>query len=115
MYAAVRSERRGAAPTDFGSNRKRLEKARIALGWEKGPVLRNRRRALVVVESPLDTFGPATYDKDAFGFSARELVPAEVPARSLYGDNDPMAAPWEPPNKLMQQWIRESDDRVRSR
>ena len=74
-----------------------------------------RPTQIYLFESPLDTFGPATYDKDAFGFSARELVPAEVPARSLYGDNDPMAAPWEPPNKLMQQWIRESDDRVRSR
>ena len=96
MYAAVRSERRGAAPTDFGSNRKRLEKARIALGWEKVPVLRNRRRALVVVESPLDTFGPATYDKDAFGFSARELVPAENPFdpesyEALLQINEPVA------------------------
>lgn len=42
-----RSERRGGTGTDFGANRKRLERARIALGWEKVPVLRNRRRAYV--------------------------------------------------------------------
>lgn len=29
--------RRGGGP-DFGTNKKRLEKARIALGWEKVPV-----------------------------------------------------------------------------
>ena len=59
---------------DFGANRKRLEKARIALGWEKVEVLRNRRRALVVVESPFDSFGPATYERDELGFTNRDLV-----------------------------------------
>ena len=44
-----RSERVGGRLTDLGANRKRLERVRISLGWEKVPVLRNRRRALVVV------------------------------------------------------------------
>jgi uncharacterized protein (DUF1499 family) len=93
---AVRSIRRGSAPTDFGANRKRLEKARIALGWEKVPVLRNRRRALVVVESPFDSFGPALYSE-------------------TYEDTDPRAMPFKPPTKFERAWLRESDDRTRSR
>lgn len=91
-----RSARRGDSGTDFGANRKRLEKARIALGWEKVPVLRNRRRALVVVESPLDSFGPALYS-------------------DVYTDTDPAAMPFAPPTKLERAWLRESDDRVRSK
>jgi len=114
VLVQFRAERRGGA-ADFGANRKRLEKARIALGWEKVPVLRNRRRALVVVESPLDSFGPATYDLDQYGFPARDLVPAEAPRQSMYGDTDPKASPWKQPSKPMQIWMRESDDRVRSK
>jgi len=34
-----RSARRGDALSDFGANRQRLEKIRIALGWEKVPVV----------------------------------------------------------------------------
>ena len=82
--------------SDFGANRRRLEKARIGLGWEKVPVLRNRRRALVVVESPLDSFGPALYS-------------------DTYGDKDPLASPFTPPSKFMRAWMRESDDRVLSK
>ena len=84
---------------DFGAssaNRNRLEKARIALGWEKLPVLRNRRRALVIVESPLDSFGPALYSE-------------------VYSDTDPMAGAFKPPSAAERVWMRESDDRVRSR
>ena len=36
------------------------------------------RRALVVVESPFDSFGPATYERDELGFTNRDLVPAEA-------------------------------------
>lgn len=90
-----RATRRGEAP-DFGANRKRLEKARIALGWEKVPVLRNRRRALVVVESPLDSFGPARYS-------------------DAYQDTDPMVGAFKPPTAAERLWMRESDDRVRSK
>ena len=92
-----RSSRRGdGAMSDFGANRKRLERARIALGWEKVPVLRNRRRALVVVESPLDSFGPALYT-------------------DVYSDTDPVAGAFKPPTAAERAWMRESDDRVRSR
>ena len=91
-----RSARRGDAQLDFGANRRRLEKARIALGWEKVPVLRNRRRALVVAESPFDSFGPALYTDS-------------------YQDSDPAAVPFKPPTKFERAWMRESDDRVRSR
>ncbi|KAL3922385.1 MAG: hypothetical protein SGPRY_004580, partial [Prymnesium sp.] len=76
-----RASRRGEAVSDFGANRKRLEQARIALGYEKVPVLRNRRRALVVVESPLDSFGPGMYERDEMGFTARDMVPAEANRR----------------------------------
>ena len=93
-----RSARRGEAGVsgDFSANRNRLEKVRIALGWEKVPVLRNRRRALVVVESPFDNFGPALYS-------------------DVYSDADPAAVPFKPPTKFERAWMRESDDRVRSK
>jgi len=38
-----RSIRSGNSVPDFGSNRNRLEKLRIALNFESVPVLRNRR------------------------------------------------------------------------
>ena len=47
-----RAERIGSGK-DFGENKKRLEKMRLQLGWQKIPILRNRRRALLVIESPL--------------------------------------------------------------
>ena len=75
---------------------RRPKQVRIALGWEKVPVLRNRRRALVVVESPLDSFGPALYSDN-------------------FQDQDPLASPFTPPSKFMRSWMRESDDRVRSK
>merc|ERR1711918_219887 len=81
-----RAARRGEAMSDFGANRKRLEQARIALGYEKVPVLRTRRRALVVVESPLDSFGPALYTE-------------------TYGDKDPMAGIYKPPTKAERVWM----------
>lgn len=58
-----RAARRGDR-SDGGANARRLEKIRIALGFEKVPVLRNRRRALFIMESPLDAFGPS-YGVDA--------------------------------------------------
>ena len=125
VLVQFRAARRGDAP-DFGANRNRLEKARIALGWEKVQVLRNRRRALIVVESPFDSFGPATYDRDDLGFTNRDLVPAEANQRELYGELDPLAAPWRKPTPGMvaskegglglgELLKRESDDRVRSK
>lgn len=122
VLVQFRAARRGDAP-DFGANRQRLEKARIALGWEKVEVLRNRRRALIVVESPFDSFGPATYERDELGFTNRDLVPAEANQRELYGELDPLAAPWRKPTPgmiaskdgLSELLRRESDDRVRSK
>ena len=32
-----------------------------------------------------------------------------------YGDVDPLAPPWKPPSEPLRWWIRESDDRVRSK
>ena len=107
VLVQFRAARRGGA-ADFGANRKRLERARIALGWEKVPVLRNRRRALVVAESPFDSFGPATSDREMNGYA--------MPAEKLYGDTDPYAPRWQPPQEgLFRWWVTESDDRVRSR
>merc|ERR1712107_540802 len=98
-----RAVRRGGAMSDFGANRKRMEQARIALGYEKVPGLRNRRRTLVVVESPLDQFGPAMYSRDDLGFTARDMVPAEAGQREIYRDLDPKAAPWMAPTVQMKQ------------
>jgi uncharacterized protein (DUF1499 family) len=80
VLVQFRAARRGDSPSDFGANRARMEKARIALGWSKVEVLRNRRRALVVVESPFDSFGPATYDRDEYGFTNRDIVPVSPAA-----------------------------------
>lgn len=56
-----RSNRRGSnVLSDFGLNRKRIEKIRIATDFENVPVLRNRRRKFVFIESPFDDFGPPT-------------------------------------------------------
>lgn len=128
QFRAARRGDFGRVASDFGANRKRLEQARIALGYEKVPVLRNRRRALVVVESPLDSFGPAMYAPDDLGFTARDMVPAEAGRQEMYGDLDPLAKPWVAPSVEMKQlkaselgealgraWVRESDDRVRSK
>lgn len=94
QFRSARSE--DGLSTDFGQNRRRMEKARIALGWEKVPVLRNRRRALIVAESPFDSFGPALYS-------------------DTYSDKDPLATSFKPPDKFTRAWMRESDDRVRSK
>jgi len=76
---------------DYGANKKRMEKMRIGLGWEKVPVLRNRKRALVFFESPFDTFGPAcngvSCGEELEGTSTGELNKAQR------FDVDPLAAP----------------------
>jgi uncharacterized protein (DUF1499 family) len=43
---------------DIGRNRLRVRELKQQLGWEYVPVLRNRKRVLGVLESPLDSFGP---------------------------------------------------------
>ncbi|CAM9198624.1 unnamed protein product, partial [Phaeothamnion confervicola] len=79
-----RSARRGAI-TDFGQNRRRLEGIRIALGFDKVPVLRNRKRALFFGESVFDTFGESGY-RD------------EMDLGAVYGDLDPLAPVFETPS-----------------
>ncbi|CAK0834217.1 unnamed protein product, partial [Prorocentrum cordatum] len=56
-----RAERRSGR-ADFGENARRLEGIREQLGWDPLPVVRNRRRALVFMESPLDDLGPSLFD-----------------------------------------------------
>lgn len=58
-----RSFRRNKA-FDWGENRRRIENLRISLNLESVPVLRNRRRVLFFIESPLDEFGPPTVQFD---------------------------------------------------
>lgn len=116
VLVQFRAARRGQAFSDGGENRRRLERARIMLGYEKVPVLRNRRRALVVVESPFDSFGPAMYGTDELGFTARDMVPAESKPWEL----DPLAAPVRSPSKSMldrlaEELTSQADDRVRER
>eukprot|EP01041_Mallomonas_annulata_P009738 gene9738-20252_t len=59
---------------DFGENKERLAKIALALHLESVPVLRNRRRTLIFVESPLDSFGPPTviFDKAVDSISGDE-------------------------------------------
>ena len=71
-------------------------------------ILRNRRRALVVVESPFDSFGPGTYEADELGFSNREMVPAEANQKEIYRDVDPLAAPWRKPSLSMLEGVGEA-------
>eukprot|EP00198_Chlamydomonas_reinhardtii_P006596 XP_001695932.1 predicted protein [Chlamydomonas reinhardtii] len=54
----LRSSARKQGLPDLGRNERRLEQLRRRLGWEPVPILRNRRRALLFVESPWDSFGP---------------------------------------------------------
>jgi uncharacterized protein (DUF1499 family) len=82
-----RASRRGEGD-DKGANQKRMERIRIALGFEKIPVLRNRRRALFFLESPLDRFGP-TYGQNA---------PTPEDLQQAYKDSDPKAPEWGNPS-----------------
>lgn len=61
--ARRRSKASGSMFGDFGANKNRMEKMRIAMGLEKVPVLRNRKRALVFFESPFDTCKPRPLPK----------------------------------------------------
>lgn len=71
MQVQLRSSSRLPSLPDGGRNKRRLEAIRTALGWEEVPVLRNRSRALVFVESPWDSFGPVPpTDADMLGLDA---------------------------------------------
>jgi len=74
---------------DFGANKKRMEDMRVALHWEKVPVLRNRKRAFLFFESPLDTFGPAC---NGIG-CGEDLESTDDLKRPQRFDTDPLSAP----------------------
>mmetsp|Transcript_7612 Transcript_7612/g.9483 ORF Transcript_7612/g.9483 Transcript_7612/m.9483 type:complete len:138 (-) Transcript_7612:22-435(-) len=89
-----RCARRGTgARRDLGVNIKRLETIRLGLRWDKIPVLRNRRRALIFIESPLDSFGPGA--QEATGTDA-DMDPSKA-LRRWGGDLDPKAPEWQAP------------------
>ena len=101
---------RAAAPLDRQRDRRReLDELRLAMRFTEIPVLRNRRRALIVVESDFDTFGPS---------STRDPSIEEI------RDADPLSRAWAPENfadgsKLKSEFKRfldlEADDHVRSK
>ncbi|KAG5178639.1 hypothetical protein JKP88DRAFT_196325 [Tribonema minus] len=96
--------------TDLGQNRKRMERMRIALGFEKIPVLRNRTRAFIFGESFLDSFGPSGFNNE---------VPEEMAPGAMW-DRDPKAPVFETPSPSLKKalggwWAEQGDDRVRSR
>jgi uncharacterized protein (DUF1499 family) len=87
---------------------RRMENLRKSLGFEKIPVLRNRRRALPFGESPLDSFGPSTrdydYPDDADAVDAVELdAKNPLKMKGLRLEADPLAAPFVPSTKAMRQ------------
>lgn len=96
--------------------KKRIDELRLSLGYTEIPVLRNRRRALIVVESDFDTFGPS---------STRDPTIEEEKGAYNYRDLDPMTKNWaegeryENGNKLKSEFARflieEGDDRTRSK
>ncbi len=108
---------RSNGPGGNGRQRRRLEEIRIAMGMENLPVLRNRKRRLLFVESPLDDFGPATgrdptYDIEA-GTSGwvKDYDPAspDFNPGPRYGNGKGLVSEFK---RLV---ISESDDRVLSK
>ena len=80
----------------FGlDNRNRIEKMRLALRFLNIPILRNRRRVLFFVESPLDSFGPPTIMFDKL----LDNVSGEMEFKNgVIGDIDPLSPVWETPS-----------------
>jgi len=106
---------RAASRGGGGANqKKRVDELRLSLGFTEIPVLRNRRRAFVVVESPLDSFGPS---------STRD--PTLEEEKNAYRDVDPLSTAWQPGgeyangSRLKSEFLRflnqERDDHVRSK
>ena len=86
-----------------------------SLGYTEIPVLRNRRRALIVVESEFDTFGPS---------STRDPTIEEERGGYNYRDMDPLTKNWAEGERYdsgqrmkseFQRFLQsESDDRTRN-
>ena len=76
-------------------NKNRIEKMRLALRFLNIPILRNRRRVLFFVESPLDSFGPPTIMFDKL----LDNVSGEMEFKNgVIGDLDPLSPIWETPS-----------------
>ncbi|GMI11055.1 hypothetical protein TrVE_jg3317 [Triparma verrucosa] len=107
-----RAESRTLSPT---KEKKRIDELRLSLGYTEIPVLRNRRRALIVVESEFDTFGPS---------STRDPTIEEERGGYNYRDMDPMTKNWAEGERYdsgqrmkseFQRFLQsESDDRTRN-
>ena len=94
-----RAARRGGGG-DLGANAARLERLRKKCGFEKLVVLRNRRRAFGLIETPLDSFGPSFFDQG----DAALLDPDVLRTKDL----DPLAPPAFPaPSDDTRRWLRE--------
>ena len=78
-------------------NKNRIEKMRLALRFTNIPVLRNRRRVLFFVESPLDSFGPPTIMFDKL----LDNISGEMEFKNgVIGDLDPVSPVWETPSSV---------------
>eukprot|EP00968_Pinguiococcus_pyrenoidosus_P022533 scaffold3290_cov259-Pinguiococcus_pyrenoidosus.AAC.7 len=100
-----RAEREGA-PTDFGANRRNMERIRRAAGFDFVPVLRNRVRVLGAIESPLDGFGPNTNDLKWSlppGMDPGDLLP-----NGVRGELDPLAPVFPTPSRKTRKILEES-------
>lgn len=76
-------------------NKNRIEKMRLALRFSNIPILRNRRRVLFFVESPLDSFGPPTIMFDKL----LDNISGEMEFKNgVVGDLDPLSPIWETPS-----------------
>ena len=90
-----RSMRRNGIDIFALENKNRIEKMRIALRFQNIPILRNRRRVLFFVESPLDSFGPPTIMFDKL----LDNISGEMEFKNgVIGDLDPMSPIWETPS-----------------
>ena len=90
-----RSMRRKGVDIFALENKNRIEKMRIALRFQNIPILRNRRRVLFFVESPLDSFGPPTIMFDKL----LDNISGEMEFKNgVVGDLDPMSPIWETPS-----------------
>ncbi len=84
----------GGLGSDFGEARRRLKDIRIALGLEKVPVLRNRRRVFFV-ESLFDTFGPPTIQFERLVDSISGDMDGKAVQGSVLGELDPSRPVWD--------------------
>ena len=73
----------------------RLDKLRLRCGFSRVDVLRNRRRAFLVIASPFDSFGPSQLD-----FYPENNGPTR--------DFDPLSPTFDPPNADTRRWLNQA-------